>query len=273
MIHNHKKRILALLLCLCLTLPLFGCGKQVGQYQIVRTLGEESYCIGYRIGDQVALYVDAALRELAADGTVHRLAMQWLGTDNTAMEADEHALEAVGKIPKRTLIVGVNESCFPLSYYDGEAFAGFDIALAEAVCDRLGWKVRFQAIARSDIYVQLSSGNVDCIWGGMPMDDVNLDDKGNEKPMSQQLAVSEPYLENEIVLVMRADDAGRLSGASLMMDSGTQYLEALDRAGLTDRFSQVERVNGGAPQCFDALSTGQVDAILTDSVALAYYTK
>ena len=184
------KPMIALLLCLCLVLPLFGCGKQVGNYKIVRTLGEESYCIGYRVGDQIALYVDAALRELAADGTVHNLAVQWLGADNTAMEADENALDSLGKIPRRTLIVGVNESCFPLSYYDGEAFAGFDIALAEAVCKELGWRVKFQAVARSDIYVQLTSGNVDCIWGGMPMDDINLDEKGNEKPMSQQLAVS-----------------------------------------------------------------------------------
>ena len=267
------KRFLTLLLCLALLLSATACGKQVGGYKVVRTLGEESYCIGYRVGDQVALYVDAALRTLEADGTVHNLAMQWLGVDNTAMEGDENALESLGKIPKRTLIVGVNESCFPLSYYDGEAFAGFDIALAEAVGARLGWKVRFQAIARSDIYVQLSSGNVDCIWGGMPMDDVNLDEKGNEKPMSQQLAVSEPYLENEIVLVTLAENGGSLSGATLMMDSGTQYLEALDRGGLTARFGQVERFNGGAPQCFEALSSGQVDAILVDSVALAYYTK
>ena len=122
------KRFLTLLLCLALLLSATACGKQVGGYKVVRTLGEESYCIGYRVGDQVALYVDAALRTLEADGTVHNLAMQWLGVDNTAMEGDENALESLGKIPKRTLIVGVNESCFPLSYYDGEAFAGFDIA-------------------------------------------------------------------------------------------------------------------------------------------------
>ena len=267
------KRILALLLCFCMLLPLFGCGERVGSYKVVRTLGEESYRIGYRVGDQIALYVDAALRKLTADGTVHNLAMQWLGADNTAMEADENALESLGKIPRRTLIVGVNESCFPLSYYDGEAFAGFDIALAEAVCKTLGWRVKFQAVARSDIYVQLTSGNVDCVWGGLPMDDVNLDEKGNEKPMSQQLAVSEPYLKNEIVLVARADADAKLNGATLMMDSGPQYMEALERYGLTERFGQVERVNGGAPQCFEALNSGQVNMIVTDSVALAFYTK
>ena len=57
------------------------------------------------------------------------------------------------------------------------------------------------------------------------------------------------------------------------MDSGPQYIEALDRNGLTERFSEVQRVNGGAQQCFDALNSGQINAILTDSVALAYYTK
>jgi ABC-type amino acid transport substrate-binding protein len=107
----------------------------------------------------------------------------------------------------------------------------------------------------------------------MPMDDINLDEKGNEKPMSQQLAVSEPYLDNEIVLVMRADSDAKLSGATLMMDSGPQYIEALDRNNLTSRFSEVQRVNGGAQQCFEALNAGQINAILTDSVALAYYAK
>lgn len=274
--HSTTKRLASLLIACLLLLSLTGCGEDVGEYRILKTVGEERFSIGYRVGDPVALYVDAALRTLAAEGTVHKLAMQWLGTDNTAMEADENALDDLGKIPKRTLIVGVNESCFPLSYSDGDTFSGFDIALAKAVCKRLGWKVKFQAIARSDIYIQLTSGNVDCIWGGMPMDDINLDDKGNEKPMSEQLAVSEPYLRNEIILITRVDSEygsmAKIKGKTLMMDSGQQYMDALTESGLQDRFGQIERVNGGAQQCFEALKTGQCAAILTDSVALSYYT-
>lgn len=274
--HSTTKRLASLLIACVLLLSLTGCGEDVGEYRILKTVGEERFSIGYRVGDPVALYVDAALRTLAAEGTVHKLAMQWLGTDNTAMEADEKALDDLGKIPKRTLIVGVNESCFPLSYSDGDTFSGFDIALAKAVCKRLGWKVKFQAIARSDIYIQLTSGNVDCIWGGMPMDDINLDDKGNEKPMSEQLAVSEPYLRNEIILITRVDSEygsmAKIKGKTLMMDSGQQYMDALTESGLQDRFGQIERVNGGAQQCFEALKTGQCAAILTDSVALSYYT-
>ncbi len=273
---STTKRLASLLIACLLLLSLTGCGEDVGEYRILKTVGEERFSIGYRVGDPVALYVDAALRTLAAEGTVHKLAMQWLGTDNTAMEADENALDDLGKIPKRTLIVGVNESCFPLSYSDGDTFSGFDIALAKAVCKRLGWKVKFQAIARSDIYIQLTSGNVDCIWGGMPMDDINLDDKGNEKPMSEQLAVSEPYLRNEIILITRNDSEygsmAKLRGKTLMMDSGQQYMDALTESGLQDRFGQIQRVNGGAQQCFEALKTGQCAAILTDSVALSYYT-
>ena len=34
----------------------------------------------------------------------------------------------------------------------------------------------------------------------------------------------------------------------------------------------MERKIGGAQQCFDSLNAGECSAIVTDSVALAYYT-
>ncbi len=272
------KRGLALLLLCAVLLSLSACGKTVGSYRVLKTFGEESFSIGYRLDDQVAVYVDAALRVLSADGTVHKLALEWLGADDTTIEADADALDAVGSVPRRTLIVGVSESCFPMSYADGDGFAGFDVALAQAVCERLGWQAQFQAVARNDVYVQLTSGNVDCVWGGMPLDDVNRDENGNLKPQSQQIAVSESYLKNEILLVTRADtrysSTGRLRGETVMLDSGPQYMEALESdARLLERFGRVERVNGGAQQCFEALRMGDCAAIVTDSVALAYYTK
>ena len=41
-----------------------------GRYRIVETLGEQSYAIGFRNNDYVRYYVEAALHELAADGTI-----------------------------------------------------------------------------------------------------------------------------------------------------------------------------------------------------------
>lgn len=271
------KQILALGLICALGLGLCACGKAVGSYRVLKTLGSESFRIGFRQNDYVATYVDAALKALAADGTVHSLAIKWLGTDETTIEADSETLEALGDIPQRELIVGVSDSSFPMSYADGDGYAGFDVELAQAVGQKLGWTVRYQPISVSDAYVELSSGNVDCVWGGMVLDGVNLDENGKEKAEKQRIALSEPYLTNELLLVTRADSkyssASRLKGATVMLDTDEQYMAALQaNERLMNRFGQVERVTGGAQQCFDALNAGECAAIVTDSVTLAYYT-
>ena len=276
--HNFIRRALAVLLLAAMLLALPGCAKTEGRFRVLKTFGEESYRIGYRLDDQVAVYIDAALRALAADGTVHKLATEWMGADNTLIEADANALKDLGAIPKRTLIIGVNESAFPLSYAEGKDFSGFDVELARAVCQLLGWQVRFQAIAPSDVYVQLSSGNVDCVWGGMTLDGVNQTESGKDKPRSQQLALSAAYLKGEIVLISRADSrissTLRLRGQSVMLDSGEVYIEALQSdAGLVRRCGAIERVNGGAQQCFTALMNGECAAIVTDTVAMAFYNR
>ena len=63
-------KLAALLLVLCLMLPLSGCGKVVGRYRILDTLMTQEFSIGYRQNDYVRYYVEAALQTLAADGTV-----------------------------------------------------------------------------------------------------------------------------------------------------------------------------------------------------------
>ena len=83
--HSLRARVAALLLALAALFSLSGCGAEVvGKYRVLKTFGEQSFRIGYRLDDQVANYVDAALRVLAADGTVHRLAVEWMGEDKTS---------------------------------------------------------------------------------------------------------------------------------------------------------------------------------------------
>ena len=131
---KHTKRIAALLLALALCFSCAACSKTVGSYRVVKTLGTEQFRIGFRDGDQAAVYVNAALKVLAADGTIHSLALKWFGTDNTTFDSDANALDALGDIPQRTFIMGLNEERFPMSYADGDGYSGFDVELAQAVC-------------------------------------------------------------------------------------------------------------------------------------------
>ena len=124
------RKILALALTLCLMLPLTGCGEVVGRYRIVETLGEQSYAIGFRNDDYVRYYVEAALQELAADGTISGLANSWFIEDNTYFVSRSNALDQFEGIPSRTLLVGADPDAYPLSYQENGQFTGFDVELA-----------------------------------------------------------------------------------------------------------------------------------------------
>ena len=59
---KHTKRIAALLLALALCVSCAACSKTVGSYRVVKTLGTEQFRIGFRDGDQAAVYVNASTR-------------------------------------------------------------------------------------------------------------------------------------------------------------------------------------------------------------------
>ena len=269
---KYGKRIAALLLALALCCCT-ACSKTVGSYRVVKTLGTEQFRIGFRDGDQAAVYVNAALKVLAADGTIHSLALKWFGTDNTTFDSDADALDALGDIPQRTFIMGLNEERFPMSYADGDGYSGFDVELAQAVCARLGWTLQDQSIANRNAYVELSSGNVDCAWGGMVLD--QTDSKDSKK--KQKLTLTAPYLENKLLLIVRGDSKYRtgssLKGTTVLLGTDETYMDALSgEEKLMKNFGAAQRVTGGSKACFEALSAGECNAIVADSTALAYYT-
>ena len=211
--------------------------------------------------------MEAALKVLAADGTIHGIALTWFADDPTVFESDADALEKVGTLPVRELIVGLDPDAFPMSYADGDSYAGFDVDLARAVCDRLGWSVRFIPIKAETAYEELNSGDVDVAWGGLALD-----------TSGKKFIALPSYMTNELVLVVRTDSGIRgvsgLKGRTLAMDVDQKYMDALSQdASLKDSLGQVTRVTGGAQKCFEALDGGQADAVIVYSVAARYYGK
>lgn len=264
---THIRRAAALAAAVLLVLLLAACGSNVGSYRVLETLAEQRFSIGYRSGDNVQRYVEAAIRELAADGTLHSIALKWFAEDNTSFPSRSGALEEVGAPEPRTLLVGVDEDAFPMSYVDENgAWAGFDVEAASAVCSRLGWTPKFIAIKAENTYVELSSGNVDVAWGGLAME------------AADGYVMSEPYMSNSVLVVAKAggqvSSMRRLSGASLAVDVEQKYMDAvLANEDLMQRPAQIKRVTGGAPVLFSLLNAGEVDAIVVYSVALQYYAK
>ncbi len=93
----------------------------------------------------------------------------------------------------------------PMNYFDDEGkLVGFETEFAEAVCKKLGYTPKFTEIVWDSKETELNAGNIDCIWNGMTINDER---KAN-------MGISDPYMENKQVLVVKAENAEKYSTAA-----------------------------------------------------------
>ena len=110
---------------------------------------------------------------------------------------------------KGKLIVGITDYA-PMDYKDENGnWTGFDAEFAQLVAKELGVEVEFFVIADwSKKVFELDSMNIDCIWNGMTI---------NEELLSI-CSVSDPYVINAQVVVMKADVVGNYDDAASLVD-------------------------------------------------------
>ncbi len=197
-------------------------------------------------------------------------------TAETATEAVEATTEptteaqavekAEGLADRTTLTVGFDANFPPYGYMDenGE-YIGFDLDLAQEVCDRLGWELIKQPIDWDSKDMELSSGSIDCIWNGFTYN-------GREDAYTW----SEPYVDNSQVFVVAADSGIKsladLTGKIVNVQADSSALAALEdeaNAELTGSFAEMIQV----PEyntAFMNLEAGAADAVAMD-IGVANY--
>ena len=270
-VNTEMKKIIAIALALTLLLGCTACGRSVGRSGGVRpvtTLVQQDYSLAFRVGDPTRDYIDAALKVLTAEGRVDELATKWFGERIISFERDPSAMDELEIPGPRDLIIGVDVNSFPMAYLANGEFWGFDVELAMAVADRLGWNLKIQTIEKEDVYIELSSGNIDCAWGGIAL---------NDKEVADGL-YSEygPYVHNDIVIAARGGsfiyNKMMLAGKSMAMCTTAEALAALDsEPHLGRRLGQITRLAGGTTECFSYLFSGKCDVVLTDTMAIYYF--
>lgn len=262
------KRILCFLLLSVLCLSLCACGGSPREVQTVATLVEQDYSLAFRTGDPTAYYVTAAIEVLNAEGLVDELAVKWFGSRMVSFGKNSEALKKLELPDRRDLIIGVDINSFPMAYLTGGQYWGFDVELATAVCEKLGWDLKIQPIENENVYIELSSGNIDCAWGGIAL---------NQKQIDQGLLTQYgPYIHNDIVIAKRGDafieNKYMLSHKALAMCSTPEAMDALQTdKGIVNRLGQISRLAGGTTECFQYLFQGRCDVILTDTTAIYYF--
>lgn len=67
------------------------------------------------------------------------------------------------------LVIG-SDNYEPYFYLDEDgAFAGIDVEIAKAACERLGWTLDSRQISWQEKDQLLADGEVDCLWGSFSM--------------------------------------------------------------------------------------------------------
>lgn len=179
------------------------------------------------------------------------------GTAEEAAVAEENE--------RTTFTVGFDAEFPPYGYMDENGdYTGFDLELAQEVCDRRGWELVKQPIDWDSKDMELSSGSIDCIWNGFTMN-------GREDAYT----FSVPYVDNSQVFVVKAD-AGitvfdDLAGKIVGVQKDSSALAALesDAADLAATFGELNQYadyNTG----FMDLEAGAIDAIAID-IGVANY--
>ena len=132
----------------------------------------------------------------------------------SAAVAEDNSLQAV--LDKGTFIIGLDDSFPPLGYRDeNNDIVGFDIDVARAVAEKLGVEFIAQPISWEAKELELSSGNIDCIWNGMSI----------TPEREESMAMTFPYLNNQIVCYVKDDSditsLADLAGKSVAVQNGS----------------------------------------------------
>ena len=168
-----------------------------------------------------------------------------------------------------SITIGFDNTFVPMGFEEKYGqYTGFDIDLAQAVSEKLDFKVQFQPIDWDMKETELQNGTIDAIWNGY-----SATDERREK-----VAFSIPYMENQQVLVakksqqihsvedMKDKTLGAQAGSSGYLDFEAQP-DLLKNRVKDQKANQYQSFN----EALIDLKNDRIDALLIDRVYANYY--
>lgn len=173
---------------------------------------------------------------------------------------------------KTTFTIGFDAEYPPYGYMDetGE-YTGFDLELAEAVCELEGWELVKKPLNWDSKDMELNSGSIDCIWSGFTMN-------GRE----DEYTFSTSYVDNSQVIVV-AENSGidtldGLAGKTVGVQAASAALDLLKsgeeggQKALADTFGSLNEF-ADYNTAFTELQAGALDALAIDIGVANYQIK
>ena len=165
----------------------------------------------------------------------------------------------------KTFKHGFDKDFPPYSYIDDNGdTTGFDVELAQAVCELKGWEYVAVPVNWDAKDAELNSGSCDCIWSGFTKSPARED----------SYCWSEPYsINTQMIMVLEDSDIktlADLAGKKVGVQIGTSALDMLETPEaeggakeLADTFASVE-TKDTYTVAINELKAGAIDAIAID---------
>jgi ABC-type amino acid transport substrate-binding protein len=291
------KKLTALLLAVIMVLTLCACGSKTtaatttdvgsapatgsdtssgSKYAILdEKISSEQYAIGFKKGNtELRDAVQAGLYTLLKNGTVAKVAAEYtkynldkmLCLDASKATTFDMTKASADMQARKQLIVGFDANYPPYGFKatDG-SYTGFDLELAQAVCDIYGWTLVKQPIDWDAKDMELNSGSIDCIWNGFTI-------TGRENDYTW----TDPYVDNSIVVLVMSDSGIKtladLAGKTVVTQADSSALSSLqgDQKALADTFADLQQT-ADYNTAFMNLQSGMVDAVAVDIGVAQYY--
>ena len=231
-----KKRTLALLMAAMMSLSLAACG-----------------------GDTTSQTTDAPA---SASPAVEIPAVPDLtGTDTSAIPGVEDGVLTVGMecayAPYNWTQMDDSNGAVPIVNNPGSYANGYDVKMAQRICDAYGWDLEVMAIGWDGLIPALNAGTIDAVIAGQSMTDERL----------QEVDMAGPYFFASIVCVTKKDSElasatgiSQLSGTCTAQTGTVWYNSCLPQIEGAEIMPESET----APAMIMAVESGTVDFICTD---------
>lgn len=182
------------------------------------------------------------------------------GAGDTPAASDD-SLQKV--LDSKQLILGLDASFPPMGFTnDANEIVGFDIDVAQEVCDRMGVTLVKQPIDWDNKETDLNVGKIDCIWNGMSISPAR----------AEAMNLSEPYMNNDMIFVVPEDCGIKtmddLKGKTVGVQSGSSAEEILAASDLYSDITVTALEDNIT--LLNQMELGFSDAVFLDSV-VAYY--
>lgn len=116
--------------------------------------------------------INTALAELKADGTTESIEKNFIGDDTKGKTP--YVTPAGTDYPNGELHMATNAFFEPYEYYDGDTVVGIDASMAQAICDKLGYKLVIDDMDFDSIITSVQTGKADFGMAGMTVTEERL---------------------------------------------------------------------------------------------------